>query len=375
MKNRYRVAQFGTYDIESLGDTTFPKVLYYGLNKHLPVETVLFSMNECGEPYNHNSHVYSFQQFAQCHSEEPFDAVILGGGEFLHFSPMSVIINHVQTEYPEGYIWKKPLEFAKKLHIPAIINCVGVSYDLTEGQAEQLRIYSESVAYWSVRDAFSQKRLFSAQIEEASLVADNLWYINQMYPKDQQSTVRHELEERFNVDLTIPYIVVQYGTTKDIRLLAEQLRMIKASTGYRICLMAVNYCHQDRIGMQMLADAGKNEFEMFDMYLQPPEMIAVISGARAFMGSSLHGNLTAASYDVPFIGLDMYPSFVSKMDGIFSMLGCEEYIIPKMDGLAAAYYARTRDATIGARIAENISEMQQALDVHFLHIAEIIQGG
>lgn len=372
MKNTYHIAQFGTYDIESLGDTTFPKALFYGLKKYLSVEIELFSMNECVDPYNQNGYVYAFDQFAQRNREEAFDAVILGGGEFLHFSPMSVMISGKQTVYPNGYIWKEPLECAQKWYIPAIINCVGVSYDLTKKQADQLLDYIETVKYWSVRDKYSQRRLESIGIN-ADCIADNLWYLNQMYPKTQQDAVRQKLQEKFMVDLTTPYIVVQYGTTKDVKGLIEQLKEIKNATGYRICLMAVNYCHEDRTGMHLLAQAGKSEFETLDMYLQPPEMIAVISGARAFLGTSLHGNLTAASYDVPFVGIDMYPNFVSKMDGIFSMLGCENYLVPQEAGLAAAYFAREKDTMIALRISEKIQEMQKRLDEHFAKIAEIIK--
>ena len=373
-RKQYHIAQFGTYDIESLGDTSFPKALSYGLHKQIPCTIELFSMKECYTPYNHNTHVYSFEQFAKRNEECPFDAVVLGGGEFLHFSPMEVIIDGKRTEYPRGYIWKKPLGFAADNNIPAFINCVGVSYDLTEKQAAQLRSSMKAVRYCSVRDIYSKERLLSAGINDAVLVADSLWYMNQMYPKVQQLSARQELEARLHLDLTTPYIVVQYGTTKDPKVLAQQLRDIKAYTGYRICLMAVNYCHEDRVGMQMLADAGCGEFEVLDVYLQPPEMIAVISGASAFFGTSLHGNLTAASYDVPFVGLDMYPNFVSKMDGIFSMLECEEYLVPHESGLAAAYYARMRDIHVSLRIPEIIQEIQYKLDAHYLCMTDILKG-
>ena len=371
-ETKYRIAQFGTYDIESLGDTSFPKALSWGLNKQLPVDIELFSMNECPKPYNGNSHVYSFQQFTDRHKEKPYDAIILGGGEFIHFSPMTVFINGKQTEYPEGYIWEIPLEYARQERIPAIINCVGVSYDLTRIEGEKLRKAAEFVRYWSVRDEFSEKRLASAGIENVTLVADNLWYMNQMYQKDWLASVRRELEEKYAVDLTTPYIIVQYGTTRDADALSTQLRDIKMCTGCRICLMEVNYCHEDRAGVQLLAEAGNGEFEVLDVYLQPPEMIAVISGASAFIGTSLHGNLTAASYDIPFVGLDRYSNFVSKMDGIFSMIECEKYLVPAESGLAAAFFARMEDNDCGKRVAERIREAQHRLDNHFAKILGII---
>lgn len=368
MKNAYRIAQFGAFDIESMGDSLFPKALAFGLNKYCEYKLDLFSANPCLESYNDNGRVCALDQFSALNTIEKYDAIVVGGGEFLSFNEITL----GSIKYQPGYLWKEPIRLAKEYHIKTIINCVGVSNDFTEAQARQLQDCIGTVEYWSVRDKYSQKRLESVGIN-ADCIADNLWYLNQMYPKTQQDAVRQKLQEKFMVDLTTPYIVVQYGTTKDVKRLTEQLKEIKAVTGYRICLMAVNYCHEDRTGMQLLAQAGEGKFETLDMHLQPPEMIAVISGACAFLGTSLHGNLTAASYGVPFVGIDMYPNFVSKMDGIFSMLGCENYLVPQEAGLAAAYFDREKDMMTALRISEKIQEMQQRLDEHFAKIAEIIK--
>lgn len=85
---KYHIAQFGVFDVESMGDSLFPKGLQFGLSQYLECDIELFSMNECEKPYNGNSHVYSFSQFAARHALRPFDLVVLGGGEFLHFHPI-----------------------------------------------------------------------------------------------------------------------------------------------------------------------------------------------------------------------------------------------------------------------------------------------
>lgn len=371
---KFHIAQFGTYDIESLGDTSFPKMLQYGLEKYIFCEIELFSMTECEAPYNDNSHVYSFEQFHERHAVKPFDAVIIGGGEFLHFSKMDVIINGVQRAYPEGYIWKKPLEMAAEYHIPAYFNCVGVPYDLTRSQQHELRDLMKAVCYVSVRDEYSAKRLRTAGIHSVYCVADNLWYMNEMYPKLQLMKLRHELELRTARDFTTPYFIVQYGTTRDAKSLAQQLLRLKEETGYRICLMPVNYCHEDRVGMEMLVQLGQGQFEAINDYLQPPEMMAVISGAKGFFGTSLHGNLTAASYGVPFVAIDMYPSFVSKMDGIFLAMGREQYLVPNEDSVKAAYDSLINDVAAPLTLANRIQEMQNMLDIHFRRMADILKG-
>lgn len=371
---RYHIAQFGTYDIESLGDTSFPKMLAYGLGKQLDCDIELFSMSECAEPYNNNSHVYSFAQFHDRQTIRPFDAIVIGGGEFIHFLKMDVIIDGIQCAYPEGHIWKKPLEMAMEYSIPAILNCVGVPYDLTPSQQQDLRNHMKTVCYVSVRDEYSANRLRAAGIEKVHCIADNLWYMNEMYPAVYLHGLRHTLELRTGRDFSTPYMIVQYGTTRDVKSLADQLLKLKEQTGYRVCLLSVNYCHEDRMGMELLEKAGCGSFESITDYFQPEELMAVISGAKAFFGTSLHGNLTAASYDVPFVGIDMYPSFVSKMDGIFSMMGREYYLSPTEDAIKACYDALVCDMTAILTLPKKIEDMKHKLDRHFQCVADILKG-
>lgn len=371
---KYHIAQFGTFDVESMGDSLFPAGLLFGLQKQLDCDIELFSMNECATPYNHNGHVYSFQQFIERHTNRAFDMVILGGGEFLHFEPITFMADGKEKLYAGGYLWQEPIRMATEIGVPALINCVGVPHDMTQVQQKALRTSLEHVRYVSVRDAFSEKRLRCAGVDSAFCVADNLWYINEMHPKTELDTVRHEIEKRTGRDLSAPYLLVQYGTTRNSKTLAEQLKKIKAQTGLRICLMPVNYCHEDRIGMELLAREGAGDFEMINNYFQPLEMIAVISGASAFLGTSLHGNLTAASYGVPFIGIDMYTSFVSKMDGIFTMIGCESYLIPHESAVKAAFDARQRDTAKTADVLKKIRDCQAQLDLHFQRVAGFLKG-
>lgn len=370
----FRIAQFGTFDVESMGDTLFPHALSHGLSKHGTCRVTLFSMRGCENSYNNNGVVHALDEFSLCHAEEPFDLVILGGGEFLHFKPIRFTVDGEEKPYEAGYLWKKPIEMAKAAGVPVFLNCVGVSYDMTPSEQAEIKAYLENALCVSVRDVYSLARLRAAGVEHASSVADNLWYMNEMYPKAQLDLLRAEIERKTGRDFSTPYILVQYGTTKNAPALAEQLLAFQRETGLRVLLMPVNYCHEDREGMCLLAAAGEGAFEVVDDYFQPSEMIAVISGASAFVGTSLHGNLTAASYGVPFVGIDMYPSFVSKMDGIFAMIGCEDYLVPAERAVKSALSARLADGGREAFVAEKIRACQAALDRHFEKITHRLKG-
>ena len=371
MENKkYHIAQFGTFDVESMGDSLFPSAFSFGMKKYCDVCVELFSMNECATPYNNNSYVYSFEQFKKRHESYPFDLVVLGGGEFLHFEPIRFTADGVEKLYASGYLWKEPIRIANELGIRVAINCVGAPHDMTESQQNELKDWLDKADYVAIRDEFSSARLNLAGINH-SCVADSLWYMNQMYTKAELDDLRAKLEEQTGKDFLTPYVIVQYGTTKNISVLAQELKKIKLETGYRICLMPINYCHEDRLGAELLSQNG--DFEVIDNYFQPKEIISVIAGAQAFFGTSLHGNLTAASYGVKFIGIDMYPSFVSKMDGIFEMLGCEEYLVPNENGIKAAFDAFSNDGNRFEEIFEKINILQKKLDDHFQSIANLLE--
>lgn len=373
-RKQYRIAQFGTYDIESFGDSLFPTGLRFGLAERLDFEVELFSMNECAEPYNGNSHVYSFGQFPERHEASPFDLVVLGGGEFLHFKPISFMVDGKKIVYPRGYLWQEPVRMAKERGIPTVLNCVGAPHDFTAKEQKELAEVLNSLALVTVRDEFSAKRLRAAGVKCVTCAADHLWYLGRMFPSEECAETRRRLEEETGRNYTDPYLVVQYGTTRDLENLAKCLLEIGEKSGCRIYLMSVNYCHEDRVGMERLWALGEGKFELISDYFQPKEIVAVISGAKGFFGTSLHGNLTAASYGVPFIGIDMYPSFVSKMDGIFTMMGCEKYLCPSADSVSAAWFDREKDADAADTVAENINQMQEKLDRHFEQMARLLKG-
>lgn len=374
MKDRvYRIAQFGTFDVESMGDSLFPRGLLHGLEKYVRIETVLFSMRRCEDAYNNNGTVHAFDEFPACHAEAPFDLVVLGGGEFLHFKRIRFTVDGREAPYAAGYLWKTPIEMARKAGVPVAVNCVGVSYDLAPSEEAELRSTLGDAVTVAVRDEFSFARLVGARLENAVCTADNLWYMNQMYPKTMLDQTRERIAEKTGRDLSTPYMVVQYGTTKNAPALARALLSFQKKTGLRVLLLPLNYCHEDREGMRLLSLASAGAFETVEDHFDPPEILSVIAGARAFVGTSLHGNLTAASYGVPFVGIDMYPSFVSKMDGIFEMIGCEEYLVPSEKAVEAALDARLADEEKGALVLTRIASLQVTLDEHFARLARFLQ--
>ena len=82
----YSIAVFGAFDINSLGDMLFPKALEIELKKRLGIrKVILFSPTNAQSEYNLGYETYPYEAFAKIHAKYHFDAIIIGGGELLHY--------------------------------------------------------------------------------------------------------------------------------------------------------------------------------------------------------------------------------------------------------------------------------------------------
>lgn len=373
MKNRkYHIAQFGAFDVKSYGDVLFPKALAAAMKKRLDCTLDLYAKTGKEAMYGSTQPVYAFEEFPARQQQEPYDAVIVGGGELLHFVP--IVFSAEQKTAEAGELWLTPIRLANRYHVPVFINCVGVPYDLYPSQQEQLRRAMETVRLISVRDTFSYERLRAAGIPQEKLVcvADQMCDMNRLYDKAELEKVRARLVQE-GKPLDRPYIVVQYGTLHECETLAQQLDRIMEKTGMPVYLLAINNCHEDQLAIQRIQEKAKGRCLSLGENLQPTEIMAIIAFAKGFVGTSLHGNLTAASFGVPFVGVDMYPTFVSKMDGLFSMLGCEHALVPGPGGVESALQKSMSDARSLDTVKQHLKNCQDALDAYYDELTEKIQ--
>lgn len=378
-QKRYRIAHFGTFDIESLGDSMFARVLKTEMNKRLnDPDITLFSHNEVEKPYNGNSHVYSYRQFAGMNREAPFDALIIGGGELLNFARIHFTDEHGEAfSYEPGEVWAGPIRLAKDFHIPILLNCLGVIDDYTPDQAAFLCKYLSQASYISLRDRFSKMRIDSVCREgtETVEVCDNHWMFNIHYPAEQLAGIRESLAPELGIDLKRSYTVLQYGTTYEYRTVSEAARRIRADYGTEIILLPVNYCHEDMEALLLISGELKDECVLVDRKLEPVEIMSIIAGASVFMGTTLHGTLTALSYHVKALALDMYHTYVSKMEGLLDRLNLMEYLVPDPDGIVCKYGQLLADEHYWDTADKMIPLFQSRLSDHFDNMAARIRSG
>lgn len=76
-----RIALCGVFDIPNYGDHLFPLVLRKELSRRgYTGNVVLFSPFQTEESFVENSNVHSLDDLERMHMEEPFSAIVVGGG-------------------------------------------------------------------------------------------------------------------------------------------------------------------------------------------------------------------------------------------------------------------------------------------------------
>ena len=373
--SKYHVAVFGAYDLYSLGDTMFPVLTEKELKARFgnSVTCDFYSPHSLEHPYNNLPSIFSIDDLPKKNFEEPYDMLIIGGGEFIHFAEIDYLSpDGVPKKYEQAELWEKPQKIANELQIPVVWNCVGVSYDITEpSQTARIRVVAENLCYLSVRDLYSKIRLENlCGISNVKQVGDMLWLFNRHYTKEFLERQRKEISTT-NDFLNSDYIVLQYGTSYKYEELAKKVLAVSEKFKLNVVLLTVNYCHEDDATLKKMKSICPS-FYTLDKILQPVEIMSVIAGAKFFMGTSLHGNIVAMSYGVPNLCLDMYPSFVSKMDGLFEMMSKFDLVIDDFSDLEnkfASVYSSYEKEYFQAKI----SRIQSDLDKHFDNMSDVIR--
>lgn len=358
--NPLQIAQFGAFDMYSYGDTLFADAMTLQLTKRMWCEVTLFSQTACNKPYSPQIRVHAFEEFEALHQEKSFDAVVIGGGELLHYRDIYYFHNGEEACYPSGMFWKQIIDMASQVGAPVFICGVGAPYDFDREQAEVLVDYASKVSWIALRDAYSYQRVLAAGVPKEKVIctSDNLWCLQKIFSHELLDACRYQLTQKTLINLHEPYIAVQYGTTQNCKEVAAQLDRLQQTLSMQVVLFTVNACHEDQLGNREVMRYSQHA-KIIDSPLAREEIASIIAYSRLFLGTSFHGNVTAALYQVPFVGIDMYSSFVSKMDGLFMSLGCEQYLVPEEYYLFGAAAACFTDHVNSERVQSAVALQKQ----------------
>jgi len=172
-------------------------------------------------------------------------------------------------------------------------------------------------AFLGVRDPETRDDLKGWNLGlDIRLTPDSAVLVSEVFPKEgllgQASETTRAALGRFRTG----YVVFQtgrYPAWGRVGALADQIREIHRETGLGVVLLPLGQAagHEDRAPLRRIARLlGDLPVELLDRP-DVDDILAAIAGAQLFVGSSLHGNLTALVYGVPHVG---FGERVRKLD-------------------------------------------------------------
>ena len=209
---------------------------------------------------------------------------------------------HARTQYPYT-IGKKELPFINKL----FYNAVGgnsLSKDFISKENTKLL---KTIDYLSVRDNNAYKLLCEEEVP-CSFVPDSAILMSDLYPREKLKYLISTTTQQF-VESVPNYVVFQINKfigLNNLDSICNLLQKIHIEFGVNILLCPIGYAmgHEDPVALSEIAERiNKPYIHMPQNILSVWDIMYLIASSELFIGSSLHGVITAMSFNVPYIGL------------------------------------------------------------------------
>lgn len=308
MTKPYRVAQFGTFEVENYGDLLFPRVLERELRERLgDVELTLFSPLAGAFPPDPSVRVHAIEPRELERAAESFDAFVVGGGDLISFRGLVAPVYEREWQAEIGAhsaCWALPLLY-RPPELPVFWNAPGVPYAFNREQALIASSLVADVDAISVRDDASKARLREAGVEgEIHVVPDTALLLRKLFPPDTLEPIAAKLLAPLGLARG-EYLVFQIAPLL-LKLLEERhelvgrfLERLGRDLSLRVLLLPIGYVHDDAEVLGRIHESVEGAFAFQREKLRLEEITALLAASAGFIGSSFHGQVASFAYDVP----------------------------------------------------------------------------
>jgi polysaccharide pyruvyl transferase len=300
-----RVGIWGRFDVADYGDLLAPRIFEHELRRRLPHARVYpYAPLGAEHPIGMDggrpaTPLGPWTPARRAHLAEQLDMVAVAGRDVIHFDDDLHREAYAEAA-PDALGDLEPSRFfvdglgaEHEQQCPVVWHAVGVPFDLSGRDAERVRAALASKRYVSVRDAESRKRLLATGTEQQiDLVPDPAVLISRLFSKE---TIRKRLAYLRAVD-SYPAddepVVLQCDEAATPESVSE---IVQTYPDVPIVLVALGPDDSDT----QLADslpAREQRVYRLPVAVMVEDLVAAIAGARAFIGSSWAGGLTALGF-------------------------------------------------------------------------------
>jgi hypothetical protein len=361
------LAIFGTFDVENYGDLLFPLIARHRLDPH-GITVVPVSPTACRTRYGDAMAPVAQAEFAR--QAEGFAGVLIGGGNIVHLRDFG-LPGYAPTAYPA--LWIGATALAVRHRMPVLWNAPGVLAPRDTGAPpDWLRRTVAAADHFVVRDGASADDLARWSGRRAAVMPDSALDLGRLWPEPALAARHRDIRARAGLppDRRIVAIHVKRRSLGrlDPASFAQALTGALAAADATAILLAIGRCHGDHeVAAAIHAAAPLRTLSLADATALE-EIAAVIAGAAAYLGASLHGHITAAAYGVPS-RLVAVPA-LAKFAGQARQMDRSDEVVP--DWPTAL---RDLPAVVAAPRRPLPDAIPAALDAHWTEIARRVLGG
>lgn len=366
MKTKDVIAQVGTFDVENYGDLLFPYILK---NQLCEFEVDLFSPNGGKKPFEEETTVHPISKLFEMAQKKQYKAIIIGGGDLIR------IDDRIASEYNINIensltIWQYPIFVGKTLGIPVIFNALGVPFYFCNYHRSLVKFIVEQVDYIAVRDHTSETALLLCGINRVKVVPDTVLCIDQFINIEKLKKIKKEVLGKKNLVNLDKYIIFQHNQSSmnDERYVEQLKKVVQKiiSFGYQVLFLPIGYVHGDSHFMKKVYDVEDSNQIFMEGKLSPLEMLSFIATSQGYIGTSMHGAITAFVYHVPIMVLNSID--MMKINGLMQNLGLESANIKKIEK-AFPYIEKY----FFSQCQTKLSSLKQEIEEHFFKIKNVIK--
>ncbi len=295
-----RIAHFGTFDVENYGDLLFPLILELRLSG-LCDEFVHVSPVGSSPPWTGCVETIGFRQFAQETSD--VDGVVVGGGQIIRATPTPLEIYNsggISSFLTYPGLWLGASYIAASENLPLCWNAAGVPSGFTPIVAQLVQWSASVTDYVAVRDEASRRWLQEAGVEQnIGVVPDTAVEVCRLWTKEEVAEAYEGSffkRERSVPDRTLVCHVNSRWAGEDLGAIAARIDRICRQLDATAILIAIGPVHGDSEVQRKVAARMGSDPLLIDKPQSLREVAACIARSEVYLGSSLHGMITACSF-------------------------------------------------------------------------------
>ena len=318
---RRTAALFGTFDVSNFGDLLFPHVAAHMLGDDL-ADLRCYSPRGGAPAW---ADCWPARPVAAFNEDPAPDLCLIGGGNIIHASP-TPLPDYAgafgRSDFTYASLWLGASMLAAQSGARLAWNAPGVPFPVEGAWARSLRDLALNGAdHVTLRDEASRVFL-GAPGSRVDVVPDTALTISAVWPA---ATLQAAAQSAFAAaDMAVPerWIAVHLNERYiggDLRAACSAVNRIAAKLDAMPVLLAIGPCHGDDALARRALPFIPKPVLVVDQPHGLQQIAGLIAHAQAYVGSSLHGLITALSYGRP--GIAVARTRMVKFLGFLEPLG------------------------------------------------------